>query len=65
MPSSLLNRCAGVATGCGVVALAKAYKGVQLPTLLIPQTFSTTLGRPWIVNIFDLPVWVRGRAAPL
>lgn len=44
--------------GCFITQLAKTHKGEALPTLLIPTEFSTTLGRPWLVNIFDLPVWV-------
>ena len=48
----------GVLVGCLVTQLAKTHKGEALPTLLIPKDFSTTLGRPWLVNIFDLPVWV-------
>lgn len=45
--------------GCYVTSLAKT-KGAALPTLLVPDTFSTSLGRPWLVDIFNLPVWVRG-----
>ncbi|KAL7580104.1 hypothetical protein ACA910_012865 [Epithemia clementina (nom. ined.)] len=28
-----------------------------LPSLAMPSTFSTTTGRPWLIPIFDLPMW--------
>ena len=52
----------GVLVGCFLTTLAKTHKGEALPTLLIPDTFSTSLGRPWLVNIFELPVWARWAA---
>lgn len=36
---------------------------VEIETLLVPTTFSTTSGRPWIVNPFDAPMWIWGAAA--
>ena len=44
---------------------AKLKYGVAqaaLPALAMPATFSTTTGRPWLVPIFDLPVWARWAA---
>jgi len=29
-----------------------------LPSLSIPATFTTTSGRPWIIDIFSIPTWV-------
>jgi hypothetical protein len=55
----VLRHVTGVVTGCVLAFLAKAHKGVALAPLRIPGTFSTTLGRPWLVDIFALPVWVR------
>ncbi|TFJ88653.1 hypothetical protein NSK_000222 [Nannochloropsis salina CCMP1776] len=52
----------GVLAGCFLTALAKAKKAEALPTLLIPDSFSTSLGRPWLVNIFALPIWARWAA---
>ena len=52
----------GVLAGCLVTKAALIHKGEALPTLLIPDTFTTSLGRPWLVNIFDLPVWARWAA---
>jgi len=50
----------GVLAGCFLTVLAK--KGEILPTLLIPDTFTTSCGRPWLVNIWLLPVWARWAA---
>jgi hypothetical protein len=48
--ASLIARWARLAQGIGVAGL---------PTLNIPAVFGTTSGRPWLVPIFDLPVWAR------
>lgn len=52
----------GVLAGCFLTVLAKTHKGEVLPTLLIPEAFSTSCGRPWLVNIWLLPVWARWAA---
>ena len=31
----------------------------QLPSLMVPPVFGTSTGRPWLVPMFDLPVWAR------
>jgi mannitol/fructose-specific phosphotransferase system IIA component (Ntr-type) len=36
---------------------------VDLAILAAPDKFGTTSGRPWLVSIFDVPVWVRWAAA--
>ena len=36
---------------------------VKLETLAVPETFSTTAGRPWLVDPFQAPSWVWGAAA--
>lgn len=46
---SLIARSARLAHGAGAT----------LPCLSLPNTFATTSGRPWVVPIFDLPVWAR------
>ncbi len=37
--------------------VALSFGEVQLNTPVVPSTFGTTSGRPWIVNIFELPSW--------
>jgi hypothetical protein len=52
----------GVATACLTARwfrLAHGSAVAGLPSLFIPATFGTTTGRPWLVPIFDLPVWAR------
>ena len=34
------------------------YSGVELSHLKVPETFSTTSGRSWFVNPFDVPTWI-------
>jgi hypothetical protein len=63
----LHKRCVfttGVAAACLLSSLSKTYKATALPPLRIPEAFATTLGRPWLVNLFDLPVWVRHAPPP-
>jgi hypothetical protein len=31
---------------------------VELESAAIPETFATTTGRPWTINLFAVPVWV-------
>lgn len=46
-----------------VIAIASAtgvaiWLGVRdLPVLAVPDTFSTTSGRPWLVDLWNLPTW--------
>jgi hypothetical protein len=51
----------GVVAGALVANWAELAQGAAaaLPALVIPPTFATTSGRPWLVPIFDLPVWAR------
>jgi hypothetical protein len=51
--ASLIARWARISQGVGVASL---------PTLAIPAVFGTTTGRPWLVPLFDLPVWARWAA---
>ncbi|GKY91912.1 hypothetical protein MPSEU_000162800 [Mayamaea pseudoterrestris] len=45
-----------------VAKTAYGAKVAALPTLSIPAVLGTTIGRPWLVPIFDLPVWARWAA---
>jgi mannitol/fructose-specific phosphotransferase system IIA component (Ntr-type) len=36
---------------------------VELKTLAVPDTFGTTSGRPWLVNLMEAPHWTRFAAA--
>ena len=51
----------GVVAGALVANWAELAQGAAaaLPALVIPPTFATTSGRPWLIPIFDLPVWAR------
>lgn len=52
----------GVVTGSLIARWARIAYGTAtaaLPALTMPATFATTSGRPWLVPIFDLPVWGR------
>jgi hypothetical protein len=40
-----------------MTAFALNFSEVQLATPKVPNSIETTSGRPWLVNIFDLPVW--------
>jgi len=51
--SSLVARWARISQGAKVAAL---------PSLALPVSFATTSGRPWLIPIFDLPVWARWAA---
>ena len=54
-----------VATASFLAWWARAAHGAgeaALPTLAMPSTFGTTTGRPWLVPLFDLPVWARWAA---
>jgi len=51
----------GVVAGALIARWARLSHGAMatLPALSIPATFATTSGRPWMIPIFDLPVWAR------
>mmetsp|Transcript_22334 Transcript_22334/g.28174 ORF Transcript_22334/g.28174 Transcript_22334/m.28174 type:complete len:588 (-) Transcript_22334:106-1869(-) len=51
----------GVVLGSLLARKARLAHGAQalLPSLSIPTTFQSTSGRPWLVPLFDLPVWAR------
>ena len=51
--ASLVARWARISQGAKIAAL---------PSLAMPASFATTSGRPWLVPIFDLPVWARWAA---
>jgi len=34
------------------------YSGIDLAHLKVPSTFTTTSGRPWFVNPFNVPTWI-------
>lgn len=40
-----------------MTAVALSFPDVQLSTPKVPETITTTSGRPWVVNIFELPTW--------
>lgn len=48
-PAIAIISMAGVAFG---------FHQVELQTLTVPETFSTTSGRAWLVNPLEAPVWV-------
>jgi hypothetical protein len=55
----------GVVTACLLARWARVVHGsgiAGLPALALPATFATTSGRPWLVPLFDLPVWARWAA---
>jgi hypothetical protein len=51
--ASIIARCARIAHGPSVAGL---------PSLSLPEVFGTTSGRPWLIPLFDLPVWARWAA---
>jgi hypothetical protein len=55
----------GVVSASLIAKWARISQGVGaagLPALAIPAVFGTTSGRPWLVPLFDLPVWARWAA---
>lgn len=52
--ATLIARWARISQGGGSVA--------ALPCLTMPNVFATSSGRPWLVPLFDLPVWARWAA---
>lgn len=54
----------GVVAGSLLARSARLAHGAEalLPALAIPANFQTTSGRPWLVPLFDLPVWARWAA---
>lgn len=52
----------GVVTASLIARWARISQGVNvagLPSLSMPNVFGTTSGRPWLIPLFDLPVWAR------
>lgn len=49
----------GVVLGSLVARAARLKYGAALPVLTLPTKFATTTGRPWLVNLWDVPVWAR------
>lgn len=51
----------GVVLGSLLARKARLAHGAAalLPALSIPNQFSTTSGRPWLVPLMDLPLWAR------
>lgn len=51
----------GVVAGALIARWARLSGGLAatLPSLTIPTTFATTSGRPWMIPLWDLPVWAR------
>jgi len=55
----------GVVTGALIARWARIVHGTYragLPALSMPSVFGTTMGRPWLVPLWDLPVWARWAA---
>lgn len=40
-----------------MTAIALSVPEIKLAAPEIPETFGTTMGRPWLVDIFSLPTW--------
>lgn len=53
----------GVAAACLLAQYLGARYGIVTSKLSLPTTFGTTTGRPWMVNLLQLPVWARWAAA--
>ena len=51
--ASILARWARISHGSAMAGL---------PALSLPTTFGSTSGRPWLVPLFDLPIWARWAA---
>jgi hypothetical protein len=41
-----------------MAAVAFGFHQVELKTLAVPESFTTTSGRPWLVNPLEAPQWV-------
>lgn len=41
-----------------MTAFALNFSEVELSTPKVPDTLDTTSGRPWLVNLFEVPTWV-------
>mmetsp|Transcript_7324 Transcript_7324/g.9776 ORF Transcript_7324/g.9776 Transcript_7324/m.9776 type:complete len:605 (-) Transcript_7324:103-1917(-) len=53
-----LGVAAGV-IGAALLRLRNASNAAFIPTLKVPLNFATSSGRPWLVNLFELPVNMR------
>jgi mannitol/fructose-specific phosphotransferase system IIA component (Ntr-type) len=48
----------GSVIAIAVATAAAIYLDVRdLPVLAVPERFATTSGRPWLVDLWDLPLW--------
>jgi hypothetical protein len=48
----------GPAIAIGLMTWFAAYEsGVEIAAPAVPDEFATTSGRPWLVDLFDLPTW--------
>lgn len=56
----------GPALAIGTMAIvAHLMDPIQVPQLPVPETFQTTSGRPWLVDLWSVPWWVMaGSAVP-
>lgn len=52
----------GIAVGALAASKAVIAFGTTLPGLALPVGLHTSTGRPWLVDIFSAPVWVRWAA---
>ncbi len=41
-----------------MTAIALNFSDIKLSTPKVPETFGTTSGRPWMVDLFSVPTWV-------
>lgn len=49
----------GPAIAIGLMTMFALFMpGIEVETAAIPEEFGTTTGRPWLVNLFELPVWM-------
>mmetsp|Transcript_76116 Transcript_76116/g.152934 ORF Transcript_76116/g.152934 Transcript_76116/m.152934 type:complete len:409 (+) Transcript_76116:1-1227(+) len=53
----------GLLAGTLAAAAARSRYGISLPSLAVPKALTTTLGRPWLVDLWALPLWARFAAA--
>lgn len=50
----------GPVIAIGSMVLFTSYLGdVQIERLALPERFGTTSGRPWLVDLWSVPMWVR------
>ncbi|MCC6590208.1 MAG: HCO3- transporter [Bryobacterales bacterium] len=62
LKTSVRNALADFGPALAIVLMAAAayfMRPVQVATLSLPPQFGTTSGRPWLVDLWAVPVWVR------